>query len=52
MTTLRVMILAAFLITGISACGQTGALYLPDRVTPKNQPSQDAGNSDSSSPSR
>lgn len=34
MTTLRV-ILAAFMMAGMSACGQTGALYLPDRVPPK-----------------
>ncbi|MCF8164638.1 MAG: lipoprotein [Sulfuritalea sp.] len=46
------VILAAFLITGISACGQTGPLYLPDSAPPKNQPSEDAGGSYSSSQSR
>ncbi|MFZ9585916.1 MAG: LPS translocon maturation chaperone LptM [Pseudohongiellaceae bacterium] len=33
MTTLR-LILAAFLIAGVSACGQTGPLYLPNKLRP------------------
>ncbi len=33
MKTLRV-ILTAFVIAGISACGQTGPLYLPNKARP------------------
>ncbi|MFM8466424.1 MAG: LPS translocon maturation chaperone LptM [Oxalobacteraceae bacterium] len=47
MNTLR-MILAAFVLAGVNACGQTGPLYLPDKSRPT-PPAPSAGQPESSS---
>ena len=34
-------ILATIAALGLAACGQTGALHLPDQAQPKNDPDQE-----------